>query len=386
MSIISKQNRLSPLLKYPGGKEKELNYILPNLPSNAKNFYEPFVGGGAVYFSLEAERYFINDKSEELIDLYRLINDENSEFLDKIKAINHNWQVIENVLLNHSDEISNIYYQYKKEQISRQKLHDTISSFVLHNANEFNGLLSPDFNVGIQNFVNELVKSFKNKIIRMSEIEKEKGDLKEEDIVLNIEAAFKSAFYMHFRYLYNNAKKLNISKAFYIAIYFYIREFCYSSMFRYNTKGEFNVPYGGISYNKKHLTKKIEYFTNKELLEHLAKTKMCSLDFFEFLQKNKPNIDDFMFLDPPYDTEFNTYAKNTFDKSDQARLADYLKNNCDCYFMLIIKNTEFIYGLYQNSKDKNGRDIKIKKFDKKYMVSFQNRNNREAEHLIITNY
>ena len=154
----------------------------------------------------------------------------------------------------------------------------------------------------------------------------------------------------------------------------------------YNTKGEFNVPYGGISYNKKHLTKKIEYFTNKELLEHLAKTKMCSLDFFEFLQKNKPNIDDFMFLDPPYDTEFNTYAKNTFDKSDQARLADYLKNNCDCYFMLIIKNTEFIYGLYQNSKDKNGRDIKIKKFDKKYMVSFQNRNNREAEHLIITNY
>ena len=120
MSIISKQNRLSPLLKYPGGKEKELNYILPNLPSNAKNFYEPFVGGGAVYFSLEAERYFINDKSDELIDLYRLINDENSEFLDKIKAINHNWQVIENVLLNHSDEISNIYYQYKKEQISRQ--------------------------------------------------------------------------------------------------------------------------------------------------------------------------------------------------------------------------------------------------------------------------
>ena len=119
----------------------------------------------------------------------------------------------------------------------------------------------------------------------MSEIEKEKGDLKEEDIVLNIEAAFKSAFYMHFRYLYNNAKKLNISKAFYIAIYFYIREFCYSSMFRYNTKGEFNVPYGGISYNKKHLTKKIEYFTNKELLEHLAKTKMCSLDFLNFCKK-----------------------------------------------------------------------------------------------------
>ena len=386
MFIVPMQNKLSPLLKYPGGKEKELNFILPNIPQNVKNYYEPFVGGGAVYFSLTAEQYFINDKSEELISLYKLIANQNVEFLEKTKSINHNWQVIENVVLNHSQEISDLYFLYKNGHIDKLKLHDKISSFVLRNSDEFNGLLSPDFNVGIQNFVNELIKSFKNKILRMSELERAKGDLKEEDVLLNIEAAFKSAFYMHFRYLYNNAEKLNLSKAFYIAIYFYIREFCYSSMFRYNASGEFNVPYGGISYNKKYLTKKIEYFTNEELLDHLAKTKMCSLDFFDFLRKNQPNADDFMFLDPPYDTEFNTYAKNIFDRNDQERLADYLKNNCECYFMLIIKNTEYIYGLYQNSSDKNGRDIKINKFDKKYMVSFQNRNNKEAEHLIITNY
>ena len=93
-----------------------------------------------------------------------------------------------------------------------------------------------------------------------------------------------------------------------------------------------------------------------------------------------------MFLDPPYDTEFSTYAKNVFDKNDQERLADYLKQGCECYFMLIIKNTEFILDLYKNQVDKNGREIKIQKFDKKYFVSFQNRNNKEAEHLIITNY
>ena len=54
--------------------------------------------------------------------------------------------------------------------------------------------------------------------------------------------------------------------------------------------------------------------------------------------------------------------------------------------MLIIKNTDFILGLYENSTDKFGREIKIARFDKKYFVSFQNRNNKEAEHLIITNY
>ena len=93
-----------------------------------------------------------------------------------------------------------------------------------------------------------------------------------------------------------------------------------------------------------------------------------------------------MFLDPPYDTEFSTYAKNTFGKGDQERLAEYLKQECECYFMLIIKNTDFILGLYENSTDKFGREIKIARFDKKYFVSFQNRNNKEAEHLIITNY
>jgi DNA adenine methylase len=48
--------------------------------------------------------------------------------------------------------------------------------------------------------------------------------------------------------------------------------------------------------------------------------------------------------------------------------------------MMIIKNTEFIYSLYDK------KDIYITSFDKKYLVSFQNRNNKDAKHLIITNY
>ena len=48
--------------------------------------------------------------------------------------------------------------------------------------------------------------------------------------------------------------------------------------------------------------------------------------------------------------------------------------------MLIIKNTEFIYNLYHTE------GFNIKTFDKKYLVSFQNRNDKDAEHLLITNY
>lgn len=387
MFIKAKDQKLYPLLKYPGGKDKELIHILPNIPKNAEDYYEPFVGGGAVYFATNAQHYYINDKSNELMSLYTLVKEQNQEFLSKISQIDHNWQIIENVIENHSEEIYNLYYEYKVNNLDKQKLFDNISSFVLHNANEFNGLLSPNFNVGIQNFVEELIKSFKNKIIRIVELEKENGDLTKEDFILNIECAFKSAFYMHFRYLYNHAQEYKLSQPFYIAIYFYIREFCYSSMFRYNKKGQFNVPYGGISYNKKSLLKKLEYFKNTDLINHLSNTTMKCDDFENFLKSNKPNKNDFMFLDPPYDTEFSTYAKNEFGKNDQVRLSNYLINECECYFMLVIKNTDFIFNLYKDGQlCRNGRKIKVNKFDKKYLVSFQNRNNKDVEHLIITNY
>ena len=79
-------NRLSPLIKYPGGKEKELNYIIPALPKEIDNYYEPFVGGGAVYFAINAKKYYINDKSEELVALYEMVKEQNAEFFEKINA------------------------------------------------------------------------------------------------------------------------------------------------------------------------------------------------------------------------------------------------------------------------------------------------------------
>ena len=159
----------------------------------------------------------------------------------------------------------------------------------------------------------------------MKKIEKERGKLSNADILDNYESAFKSGFYMHFRHLYNNIDKYNISKPFATAIFYFIREYCYSSMFRYNKKGDFNVPYGGISYNRKNFGAKIDRLRDEELVEHLNKTIIKCMDFEDFLNEINPTTGDFIFLDPPYDTDFSTYANNTFDKQDQTRLAEYLK-------------------------------------------------------------
>lgn len=381
------ENRLLPLIKYPGGKEKELPHILPALPENIRNYYEPFVGGGAVYFSINAKSYFINDKSHELIALYQMVQEQNREFFEKLEAIEYNWNIISRVVDRHAETLRGIYAAYKSGRLDSRQLGDEITQFVLANTEEFNGLLTRNFNYQIEEFLVELCKSIKNKMERMKKLEKEKGDMVSEDILANIEAALKAAFYTHFRMLLNKRQELGISEEFATAIYFFMRQVCYSSMFRYNKDGGFNVPYGGISYNRKSFANKIAYYREQALAEHLGRTTIGNMDFYEFMHLYPPGRQDFVFLDPPYDSEFSTYARNEFLKSDQARLADYLIGECQANFMIVIKNTDYICSLYPEGRQTaNGGKLQVNSFDKKYFVSFKDRNDKHARHLLITNY
>ena len=377
---------MNSIIKWAGGKEKELPHIMRNLPKQINRYIEPFVGGGAVYFDINIEQSIINDKSEELISLYKCIKGKDEEFFTKLKRINENWVLLEKVVENNAEELRNIYKQYcqnlddgKDVTNIKQQFNDRIYEFVIKHGNEFNGMLSTEFNIGIGNFINEIVKNVTSKMSRMYRIEKQKDKLNEKDTLDNIECAFKSAFYMHFRYLYNEYKNLHINPSYYIAIFYFIREYCYASMFRYNANGKFNVPYGGISYNRKEFSKKIRYIESTQMNEYMKNTQIYCEDFEEFLKQIDPQKDDFIFLDPPYDSEFSTYAQNEFLKKDQERLCQYLKHT-KANIMLIMKNTDFIYNLY------NTKEFTMQIFDKKYLVSFQNRNDKNAEHLLITNY
>lgn len=81
---------LQPIIKWAGGKEKELKYILPNLPRFTR-YYEPFVGGGSVFTAVEAREYYINDLSTELIALYRDIANSNQHFFEYADEMEKTW-------------------------------------------------------------------------------------------------------------------------------------------------------------------------------------------------------------------------------------------------------------------------------------------------------
>lgn len=371
---------LKPFLKWPGGKSKELKVIIPNLPHYINNYYEPFIGGGAVYFAMNsANNYFINDKSKDLIDLYNNIKSENNiELFQTLSIIDEYWKHLDKIYKKNNNVLTEAFFNLRINENFKLKIE--IDNIVKQLEADFLNPLIDTFNFDFKFYLKELNVNLYRKMSRMRKIELEKGLLSNEDVDLNILTALKSSFYMYFRQLYNKPKKFNINPFVYSSIYFFIRNYTYSGMFRYNSNGEFNVPYGGIGYNNNSLDKKISYVSSELIQERLKNTSIECNDFYSFFEEKSLNENDFIFLDPPYDTEFSTYDQNEFTSNDQKRLSNFLINEVDCNWMLVIKNTPFIKDLYSKP------NIKIKYFDKSYNVSFMNRNDKDTEHLLITNY
>lgn len=69
-------------LRYPGGKQKAIDKIAEHMPARAKEFREPLVGGGSVFFHARsvdfAHTYWINDAFKELMSFWQIVQDSES--------------------------------------------------------------------------------------------------------------------------------------------------------------------------------------------------------------------------------------------------------------------------------------------------------------------
>ncbi len=84
------RRHLKPIIKYRGGKSRELSQYERFIPRDFDTYYEPFLGGGATFFHLAPHRAVIGDINEPLIDFYRDVRnrfDELSQELSEIESI-----------------------------------------------------------------------------------------------------------------------------------------------------------------------------------------------------------------------------------------------------------------------------------------------------------
>lgn len=133
------------------------------------------------------------------------------------------------------------------------------------------------------------------------------------------------------------------------ARFIYLNKTGYNGLYRVNSQGEFNVPYG-----KK---ERVKLFEKKNILAisdylYANDCQILNQDYQKLLPLIKK--EDFLFVDPPYDSEngngFSSYTTNKFTRKNQQELAQFLKE-CEkkgAKWLLTNHATTFIKELYQN--------------------------------------
>lgn len=82
---MTKNKLVAPVVKWVGGKRQLLDEITPLLPKRITSYCEPFLGGGAVFFSIQPNKAIVNDLNEDLIMVYEVIRDDVESLLQSLK-------------------------------------------------------------------------------------------------------------------------------------------------------------------------------------------------------------------------------------------------------------------------------------------------------------
>ena len=77
-----------PFIKWAGGKTRLLRHLLPHVPATFRNFHEPFLGGGAMFFAVRGRATgsaYLADLSEELVNAWQVVAELGDELVAHLK-------------------------------------------------------------------------------------------------------------------------------------------------------------------------------------------------------------------------------------------------------------------------------------------------------------
>lgn len=221
---LRKKPLVKPFVKWAGGKRQLLPEIKKYIPNTIARYYEPFVGGGAVFLNMQFTNVIINDFNDELINTYLIVKNNVEELLT----------ILEHHQINNT---SDYYYAIRAWD-------------------------------------------------RSGEIE----------------------------------KKSDVERA---ARFIYLNKTGFNGLFRVNSQGQINVPYGRYK-NPAIVNKEVLYAVSSYL--NKANIKLLNGDYAEAIKTAKSG--DFVYLDPPYapvsdgKNNFVGYTLNGFGTAEQERLRD----------------------------------------------------------------
>jgi len=147
--------KYQPFIKWVGGKRGLLKQLLPLFPTEFKNYYEPFVGGGAVFFELYSLGYlkdkkiYLSDINSELINAYNVVKDNPIDLISNLEIYKE----------KHSKDF---YYETRaldrEDEFLKTSELERATRFIYLNKTCFNGL----YRVNKKGYFNTPIGSYKN--------------------------------------------------------------------------------------------------------------------------------------------------------------------------------------------------------------------------------
>lgn len=183
-----------PFVKWAGGKSGLIASLIPFVPKNFNSYFEPFVGGGALFFYLKnqkilnSKKIYINDKNSQLINAYKQIKINPHEILEELEILNKKHSEETFYRIRNLDRNSDFYFLSEVFKAAR---------FIYLNKTCYNGLCRYNskghFNTPIGNYKNpkiydkELIfsvhKALKNVLITNNDFESALLKVKKGDFI-----------------------------------------------------------------------------------------------------------------------------------------------------------------------------------------------------------
>lgn len=124
---------MKPLIKYRGGKSKEIPHILLHIPHYTGRYIEPFFGGGALYFYLEPKKAIINDINSKLISFYNGVKNDYSSLRRELDELEHIYK------------LNRTQFDILKAQTPEKRVEDKNETFYYELRDMFNGLVNKKY-------------------------------------------------------------------------------------------------------------------------------------------------------------------------------------------------------------------------------------------------
>lgn len=178
---------MKPLVKYRGGKSKEIPHLIKHIPSFTGRYIEPFFGGGALYFYLEPKKAIINDINSKLMAFYKGVKSDFELLSKELQEIEKTYLINRRKFeelkaqtpdLRVDDENEALYYQIRDmfNDLTEKKYSDALLYFFI-NKTAYSGMIrynaKGEFNVPYGRYANlntSLITKAHSKLLANTEI------------------------------------------------------------------------------------------------------------------------------------------------------------------------------------------------------------------------